>query len=159
MGFKLAGLCPYVESSDLIIGGTTCDGKKKAYEILNEITGKVHVMEMPHMKSEEGKSLWMSEVKKLAAKLTEVSGKEITLEKLNEAAAVVWEKRRALQRLSALRAFDPVPISGLDALLINQVSFYDNPVRFTQMVNALCDELEVRVKKAWGSCKKTRPGS
>ena len=56
MGFKLAGLCPYVESSDLIIGETTCDGKKKAYEILNEITGKVHVMEMPHMKSEEGKA-------------------------------------------------------------------------------------------------------
>ena len=157
MGFKLAGLCPYVESSDLIIGETTCDGKKKAYEILNEITGKVHVMEMPHMKSEEGKSLWMSEVKKLAAKLTEVSGKEITLEKLNEAAAVVWEKRRALQRLSALRAFDPVPISGLDALLINQVSFYDNPVRFTQMVNALCDELEVRVKKGMGVVQKNTP--
>jgi len=157
MGFKLAGLCPYVESSDLIIGETTCDGKKKAYEILNEITGKVHVMEVPHMKSEEGKSLWMSEVKKLAAKLTEVSGKEITLEKLNEAAAVVWEKRRALQRLSALRAFDPVPISGLDALLINQVSFYDNPVRFTQMVNALCDELEVRVKKGMGVVQKNTP--
>ena len=157
MGFKLAGLCPYVESSDLIIGETTCDGKKKAYEILNEITGKVYVMEMPHMKSEEGKRLWLSEVKKLAAKLTEVSGKEITLEKLNEAAAVVWEKRKALQRLSALRAADPAPISGLDALLINQVSFYDNPVRFTQMVNALCDELDERVKNGVGVAPKGTP--
>lgn len=34
MGFKLAKLCPYVEASDLIVGETTCDGKKKAYEIL-----------------------------------------------------------------------------------------------------------------------------
>jgi len=45
MGFKLAGLCPYVESTDLIVGETTCDGKKKAYEIFNEITKKVYVME------------------------------------------------------------------------------------------------------------------
>ena len=29
MGFKLAGLCPYVELTDLIVGETTCDGKKK----------------------------------------------------------------------------------------------------------------------------------
>ncbi|MBD3178040.1 MAG: 2-hydroxyacyl-CoA dehydratase, partial [Armatimonadia bacterium] len=29
MGFKLAGVCPYIEVSDLIIGETTCDGKKK----------------------------------------------------------------------------------------------------------------------------------
>jgi len=157
MGFKLAGLCPYVESSDLIIGETTCDGKKKAYEILNEITGKVYVMELPNMKAEEGKRLWRSEVKKLADKLTEVSGKKITLEKLNEAATVVWEKRRALQRLSALRASDPSPISGLDCLLINQVSFYDNPVRFTQMVNALCDELEGRVKNNVGVVPKGTP--
>jgi len=157
MGFKLAGLCPYVESSDLIIGETTCDGKKKAYEILNEITGKVYVMEMPHMKSDEGKRLWMSEVKNLAAKLTEVSGKEITLEKLTEAVAVVWEKRRALQRLSALRASDPAPISGLDALLINQVSFYDDPIRFTRMLNALCDELDERVKNGVGVAPKGTP--
>ena len=32
VGFKLARLCPYVESCDLIVGETTCDGKKKAYE-------------------------------------------------------------------------------------------------------------------------------
>jgi len=46
-GFKLSNLCPYVEVTDLIIGETTCDGKKKAYEAFNEITGKVHVMVYP----------------------------------------------------------------------------------------------------------------
>ncbi|MGQ9778175.1 MAG: 2-hydroxyacyl-CoA dehydratase, partial [Thermodesulfobacteriota bacterium] len=28
MGFKLAGLCPYIQASDLVVGETTCDGKK-----------------------------------------------------------------------------------------------------------------------------------
>lgn len=36
MGFKLAKLCPFIESCDLVVGETTCDGKKKAYEILGE---------------------------------------------------------------------------------------------------------------------------
>ena len=38
-----------------------------------------------------------------------------------------------------------MPISGCDALLISQIAFYDDPARFTQMTNKLCDELEKRV--------------
>jgi len=34
LGFKLARVCPYIESCDLLVGEATCDGKKKYYEIL-----------------------------------------------------------------------------------------------------------------------------
>jgi benzoyl-CoA reductase/2-hydroxyglutaryl-CoA dehydratase subunit BcrC/BadD/HgdB len=154
MGFKLAGLCPYVETTDIIVGETTCDGKKKAYEIFNEITKKVYVMELPNMKSEQGKKLWLDEVKKFKEKMEQLSGKKITIEDLRKSAALVNEKRKALKRLSSLRAFDPTPISGLDALLVNQVSFYDDPVRFTEMTNKLCDELQERVNKSVGVAPK-----
>ncbi|MBA4349189.1 MAG: 3-hydroxyacyl-ACP dehydratase, partial [Thermodesulfovibrio sp.] len=150
MGFKLAGLCPYIQTTDLIVGETTCDGKKKAYEIFDEITKKVYVMELPSMKGENGKRLWKNEVKRFAEKLESLSGKKITIEKLREASKIVNAKRKALQRLSSLRASDPSPISGLDALLVNQVAFYDDPVRFTAKVNELCDELEKRVKSGTG---------
>ncbi|MGO9137929.1 MAG: double-cubane-cluster-containing anaerobic reductase [Syntrophales bacterium] len=154
MGFKLAGLCPYVETTDLIVGETTCDGKKKAYEIFNDITKKVYVMELPNMKSEQGKVLWLEEVKKFKEKMEQLSGKKITIEELRKSAALVNGKRKALKRLSGLRAFDPTPISGLDALLVNQVSFYDDPVRFTEMTNKLCDELQERVNKSVGVAPK-----
>ena len=36
VGFTLAKLCPYTEACDLVVGETTCDGKKKTYEIFNE---------------------------------------------------------------------------------------------------------------------------
>ena len=157
MGFKLAGLCPYVESADLIVGETTCDGKKKAYEMFNEITGKVYVMELPNKKGDDGRTLWRHEVKRLADKLSEVTGKQLTVERLREAAEVVNEKRKALQRLSELRSHDPAPISGLDALLINQISFYDDPVRFTAKLNELCDELGERVKSGVGVAAKGAP--
>jgi benzoyl-CoA reductase/2-hydroxyglutaryl-CoA dehydratase subunit BcrC/BadD/HgdB len=157
MGFKLAGLCPYLETTDLIVGETTCDGKKKAYEIFNDITKKVYVMELPNMKSEQGKILWLEEVKKFKEKMEQLSGKKITIEDLRKSAALVNGKRKALKRLSSLRAFDPEPISGLDALLVNQVSFYDDPVRFTEMTNKLCDELQERVNKSVGVAPKGSP--
>ncbi len=154
MGFKLAGLCPYVQLTDLIVGETTCDGKKKAYEIFHNLTGKVYVMEIPNMKNEESKKLWHSEVVRFKDTMEAITGKIITLENLKRGASLVNAKRRALQRLSGLRSADPPPISGLDALLVNQVSFYDDPVRFTQMTDRLCDELEERVKKGTGVASK-----
>lgn len=157
MGFKLSGLCPYVESTDLIVGETTCDGKKKAYESLGDITGKVYVMEIPHMKTAEDWKLWLSEVKRFSNRIEELTGKKITVEGLRKAAGIVNAKRRALQRLSRLRAADPAPISGLDALLVNQVSFYDDPFRFTEMTNKLCDELDERVRNQVGAAGKGAP--
>lgn len=158
MGFKLAGLCPYVQITDLIVGETTCDGKKKAYELFNDITGgKMYVMEIPNIKGEDGKRLWRNEVHRFASKLEEITGKKIELKKLKEASKIVNEKRKTLQRLSSLRAADPSPISGLDALLINQVAFYDDPIRFTAKVNELCDELEKRVKSGIGVTQKGSP--
>jgi benzoyl-CoA reductase/2-hydroxyglutaryl-CoA dehydratase subunit BcrC/BadD/HgdB len=50
-----------------------------------------------------------------------------------------------------------VPISGRDSLLINQVSFYDDPVRFTAKIGELCDELEERVKSGEGVAPKDTP--
>lgn len=154
MGFKLAGLCPYVELTDLIVGETTCDGKKKAYEIFNEITKKVYVMELPNTKGAAARELWETEVLRFRKKMETVSGKKVTVEGLKKGMALVNAKRKALQRLAALRAADPAPISGLDALLVNQVSFYDDPIRFTEMTNQLCDELEERVKAGNGVAAK-----
>ncbi len=44
-----------------------------------------------------------------------------------------------------MRHADPTPVSGKDVLLIEQIAFYDEPVRFAEHVNALCDELEQRI--------------
>ena len=48
-GFAMTEKCPYTYFSDIIIGETTCDGKKKMYELLGEIKD-VHVMHLPQGK-------------------------------------------------------------------------------------------------------------
>lgn len=148
-GFKLAKLCPYANSCDLVVGETTCDGKKKAYELFNEIQ-PVHVIEVPQTKSQAAKALFYSEVRRFKERLEALTGVEITAQRLKEAIKIVNNKRRALNRMNALRRAEIPPISGLDALLINQIAFYDDPIRFTDAVNKLCDELETRVKNRQG---------
>ena len=76
MGFKLAKVCPYIESCDLLVGETTCDGKKKYYEILGDFQ-PVHVMELPQRKEEIDKRLWREEIGRLAARLEELTGKKL----------------------------------------------------------------------------------
>lgn len=149
VGFKLSRLCPYIESCDLVVGETTCDGKKKAYEIFDEYA-PVYVMEIPQMKQACDRDLWQAEVRRFKTRVEEVTGKEITAARLKEAIKLVNSRRRVLQRLNQLRAAVPTPISGRDVLLINQVSFYDDPVRFTTQIGNLCDELEKRVKAGEG---------
>lgn len=144
MGFKLGKVCPYAEACDLIVGETTCDGKKKAYELFADFA-PLHVMELPQMKRPEDRSLWRAEIERLVTKLEEVSGRRLTAENLAIAIKEVNDKRRALQRLNAARKASPVPISGKDALLAVQVAFYDDVPRFTAMVNKIADELEARI--------------
>jgi benzoyl-CoA reductase/2-hydroxyglutaryl-CoA dehydratase subunit BcrC/BadD/HgdB len=149
MGFKMGKVCPYVESADLVIGETTCDGKKKAYELFGEMA-PVHVMELPQMKRPDDMKLWRAEIDRLVAKLEEVTGNKLTAENLAKGIKEVNDKRRALQRLNAARKASPAPISGKDALLAVQVAFYDDVPRFTQMVNKIADELEARVARGEG---------
>ncbi len=149
-GFKLGKVCPYLEASDVVVGENTCDGKKKSYEILAPLVKDLYIMDLPQMKTAMGKALLKEEYRKFIEKLEEVSGKKITVESLKKGIEVVNAKRNAVKRLAAIRAADPAPISGLDALLVNQVFFYDDPIRFTDSVNKLCDELEDRVKKGTG---------
>ncbi len=156
-GFKLSKVCPYIEASDMVVGETTCDGKKKAYETFKGIQPNLYVMEVPQMKKPADRALLKSEYVNFTSALEKLTGVKIDAERLKKGITIVNNRRKALHRLAALRAADPEPISGLDALLINQVAFYDNPLRFTESVNKVCDEIEARVKQGKGVFPKGTP--
>jgi len=157
-GFKLQRTCAYTQSSDFIYGETTCEAKKKSWEILNT-HHPVHVMNIPHMKREKDLNMWKEEIKEFKEHIEEVIGRKLSLDEMKEGTKIINEKRKALQRLDTLRGMNPdvVPISGKDALFITQMGFLDEPVRFTQKVNELCDELEERVKNGISVFEKDTP--
>jgi benzoyl-CoA reductase/2-hydroxyglutaryl-CoA dehydratase subunit BcrC/BadD/HgdB len=149
VGFKIARLCPYIESCDLVVGETTCDGKKKAYEIFADYA-PIYVMEIPQMKQACDRDLWKAEILRFKNEIERITGNQVNAPQLNEAIRLLNARRQVLQRLNQLRAAAPVPISGRDVLLINQISFYDDPLRFTTKISELCDELEARIKDGAG---------
>ncbi len=152
LGLAFSKTCPYGPVKSLAVGETTCDAKKKTWEILS---GRVnfHVMELPQKKGRLDAELWRSEVDQFRLKLEELSGTKVEPNRLAEAIRIMNEKRRALQKLAELRKVDPPPISGLDALVVMQVALADEPVRFTQAVNALNAELAERIGKGVSALK------
>lgn len=149
MGFIIDRICPYFEVADWVVGETTCDGKKKAWEIMNNYI-PTYVMELPQKKTAGDTAFWVQEVKDFAAFVERETKVELTPENLAAGIKKINSKRAALQRLSALRQASPAPIHGLDALLINQLAFFDDPERFAKQVSLLCDELEERVARQAG---------
>ncbi|RXJ96499.1 3-hydroxyacyl-ACP dehydratase [Malaciobacter molluscorum] len=157
-GFKLQKTCAYTQSSDFIYGETTCEAKKKTWEIL----GKHHpvkVMNIPHMKREKDLKLWKEELVEFKEHLEEITEEKLSLEQMKEGVKIVNAKREALQRLDRLRSMNPdiIPISGKDGLFITQMGFLDDPIRYTQKVNELCDELEKRVEDKISVFEKQTP--
>jgi benzoyl-CoA reductase/2-hydroxyglutaryl-CoA dehydratase subunit BcrC/BadD/HgdB len=94
-GFKIGKVCPYLESADMIVGENTCDGKKKAYESLNDLVENLYVMDLPQVKSENGKALLKSEYQRFKAAVEKLTGVSITAQSLKEAIRTVNAKRAA----------------------------------------------------------------
>ena len=68
-GHAITDTCPFFYFSDFIIGETTCDGKKKMFELLNNIK-PTHVMHLPQNNLDpKAYHFWADEVKKIKVKL------------------------------------------------------------------------------------------
>ena len=70
-GYHVQKANPFLEMADLIVAETTCDGKKKMYELMAE-TRPMYVLELPQ-KPDDADALahWVSELRKLKARLEE----------------------------------------------------------------------------------------
>ena len=97
VGARLGRTCPFFRIADMYVGETTCDGKKKAWEILAGDV-PVHVMDLPQMKREKDIQKWAEEIKDFKAIVEKETGNEVTAEKLAAAIKTVNEKRKALAR-------------------------------------------------------------
>ena len=111
-GFALSDKCPYTYFSDLIVGETTCDGKKKMYELLNE-KRPTYVLHLPQGHDGEPLEAWTKELHRFIAYLEEQFGISITEEALREAARVRNEERLERLKLMELQKQVPPVMSGL----------------------------------------------
>ncbi len=115
-GFAYSDKCPYTYFSDMIVGETTCDGKKKMFELLNEIK-ETYVLHLPQSQQREyAKEIWYQEIKLLKEKLEEMYGVEITDEKLREAVHTRNELRKVQCELYELQGNTPPAMKATELM-------------------------------------------
>ncbi|MBQ7800890.1 MAG: 2-hydroxyacyl-CoA dehydratase [Oscillospiraceae bacterium] len=126
-GNILGKTCPFAFFSDLIVGETTCDGKKKMYEMLAELKG-MHVIHLPNIPDKK-RSLeaWREEILRFKEALEAQFHVEITDEKLRKAIAVQNIERSQMAQLYELGKLDPPAATGLQmrSVLVSEYFMMD----------------------------------
>ena len=141
-GFAKTDKCPYFYFSDLIVGETTCDGKKKMYELMSQFKD-VYVMQLPQSQDERGRKFWRESCLELKRKLEEKFGTVITDEAVRKAVHTENGVRRALQRFYGVMKHDPAPITGLELFRVLYGSTFKlDRSSLADELNALTDKIE-----------------
>lgn len=141
-GFAITDKCPFFYFSDVVVGETTCDGKKKMYEYMAEFKD-VFLMELPNSQKDESFKLWKSEIIRFKEYLEKKFDVEITEEQIREAIKVNNAGRRSLKRLYEVMRHEPAPIKGQDLFKV----LYGSTFKFDRKaipaeVDALTDKIE-----------------
>ena len=115
-GYAVQKSNPFLEMADLLVAETTCDGKKKMYELLSE-RYPMHVVELPQ-KPDDPDALehWVAELRKLRSALEERFGVEIGDDRLREAIAAMNGERALRRELAELMRSDAPPLTGRELL-------------------------------------------
>lgn len=112
-GFGLTDTCPYFYFSDLIIGETTCDGKKKMFELLNNIK-ETYVMQLPSSREACYIDMWEQEIIRLWKKLEDFYHIKITDSDVQKAIVLKNKERQVVLKFLELGKLNPSPISGYE---------------------------------------------
>lgn len=111
-GFGKTDKCPFFYFSDLVVGETTCDGKKKMYEYMEEFK-PLYLMQLPNMRNSVASfNLWKDEIVRFKEKLEEFLDVEITDEQIRQAIYLKNREREARKNFYGLGKLNPPAIEG-----------------------------------------------
>lgn len=140
-GFAKMQKCPYFYFADIVVGETTCDGKKKMYELLSEYK-EVYLMELPNCLSVGGRTLWISEMKRLKNYLETRFRRTLDEDRLRQAIRTKNKERIAMNKFAHLMALDPPPMKSGELYHVLYGSSYDfDKLDFPGKIDALIEKI------------------
>jgi len=115
-GYHLLKTNPFLEMADLVVGETTCDGKKKMYELMGA-TRPIYVLELPQ-KADDRDALdhWYVELAKFRGYLETRFQVAVTDARLRDAIALMNRERALRRELAALMKAESPPLTGRQLL-------------------------------------------
>ena len=112
---------PFLDMADLVVAETTCDGKKKMYELLAE-RHPMYVLELPQKRGDrDAFDHWVREVRKLKQELERRFGARITEGGLRKAIHLMNRERALRRDLAALMKAGAPPLTGRELLDLKSI--------------------------------------
>lgn len=146
-GFGKTDKCPYFYFSDLVVGETTCDGKKKMYEYMKEFK-PVSIMELPNSQSEDGLKLWKNEIVNMKETLEEMFNVKISDDDIKRAIKIKNNERKAVKKFYELGKKDPVVLKGEDIFkVLNGTTFSFDRESIPNQMEELIEKIEKESSK------------
>lgn len=111
-GYYRAKKNPFLEMADLVVAETTCDGKKKMYELMAR-TKPMYVLELPQKPDDvDAQKHWLAELRKFKRFLEQRFERTITDGDLRKAIAVLNRERHLRRSLAEELKRDAVRWTG-----------------------------------------------
>jgi benzoyl-CoA reductase/2-hydroxyglutaryl-CoA dehydratase subunit BcrC/BadD/HgdB len=132
-GYHIQKANPFLEMADLIVAETTCDGKKKMYEMMG-LTRPVYILELPQKPDDKDAMVhWISQLRKFKNVLESRFDVKITNEKLQKAIKKMNQERQLRRQIADLMKADNPPLTGRQVLEFkSQISGIDADLKMYQ---------------------------
>ncbi|MCT4625507.1 double-cubane-cluster-containing anaerobic reductase [Halodesulfovibrio sp.] len=141
-GYAITDNCPFFSLSDVLAAESTCDGKKKMYELMGELK-PMHVMQLPH--TQEGEAVrryWVDSLHELETFLVEHGASSIDPKELQHQIELHNQMRTKLSQVMLLAAAEHSPLRGADLLAVQESKgFVVDVERYLELLDALEQKL------------------
>jgi benzoyl-CoA reductase/2-hydroxyglutaryl-CoA dehydratase subunit BcrC/BadD/HgdB len=139
-GFAVSDACAFFRASDIIIGDTTCDGKKKMFELLCR-QKTTHVLQLPqNQDTEMSLTLWHAELERFKDLIEKETGRTIDDESLRAAIRLMNRERPARKALMDVNKATPILLRGSQLLeILFKIGFFvdkEKGISFMEAVTA-----------------------
>lgn len=139
-GFAVMDTCPFFRFSDFIIGDTTCDGKKKMFELLTRHK-PTYVLQLPqNQETKTALPLWRAELERFKRIVEGRTGVDITEDRLRSAIRLMNKKRLARKAMMDLNQADPAPLDGSQLLeIMFKIGFLADQQKGISLMGEICE--------------------
>lgn len=156
-GFLKTDTCPFFAISEAVIGETTCDGKKKMFELIADLK-PMHVMDLPQLPDQkEALDNWTVMIKKLKGFLETTFNRKIDDADVEKEIHATNEKNRLMNKIFEYAALTPTPVSWLEFYDLTYLGQAATTEDMLPILNARVAKLEKRVSEGIYHGEKNSP--
>lgn len=119
-GYAITETCSFFSISDVLAAESTCDGKKKMYELMGELK-PLHLMQLPHTQTgDAARQYWLESLHAFENFLVTHGADSIKTEELSHQIKLHNLVRKKLVTVMRLAADERSPLNGSDLLAIQE---------------------------------------